>query len=1133
MRRFIRAVGAGVVLIVLVAGFPLGLAVTVGNPLSGWADLQAGDVSDTVIVDVLATMTWLAWAQFAWAVASEVLALAHRAPAPDLPELRTGPQHAARALVTAAFVALPVAVLAHDLTGAGAAAGRATIVTLASAPRTNGFAGADVASGGPGSSSSPVSTLTVTGEGPVPPSGPEPTAAQAPTPTAAARTREIMIRADGPRTYWDLAVAHLGDGQRWPEIWVLNAGRVQGDGRAMASPGLLRTGWTVLLPAPTSDRPDLPDRPATVDTTDGTTVYIVASGDWLGSIAQRFLGDFHDYPRLIAANPDLFTAAGSGAHGVLGDHIEPGWHLTLPAGARDRGQVRHAAGPGPSPANPPSGTTGSPAPDRPSRPPGSTEPPSPHPTGKQTPGPERSAAAPAPRPGRHTAAPTPTAAPSTAPGSGTTPPTGTPHLVPGPQDTNLAGGDTPGIALPGGWLDLPLAGAVLAAAAVIWRRRWRRNRSLTSRSGTGSATTSLVEEGDEDPDADLRPLPGVITHLRRAVRAHAATVHSEPRDLPTLVPVQGRDVDLQDTDGRSDPDSGPADAGQARMPRMVGPGPVAVRPHARHAEAASRGPRGTGARHVAVGITRQRKPPTPRPPQRGAEPVGLGPIPALGMGLIGPGALGAARALLVAALTTPAAQGPGVVGQILTTTETLRALFPSGSTIEALVAGRAADPRVQVAGTLEEALTRLESHLLERSRHHEHDAQYQDGTHPHDGQMPPLMLLTSLPPAAIGARLAADLTLGAGLHVSAVLLGRWQHAPTATVSAEGYTTDTATATSARRIAVLDEATALDLLRALTDTHPPDPVPEPATDHPPAEPATSTGAQAGSPDPLTSAQAAPRPGPGPVLSTGQPGTTAETIDSAGGGAPGAARVSITLFAAPTIWDRHGAPVPGLRQHARELLVYLAVHPEGAELPELMEAFWPDATLRRAGERLSTEVGDLRRRIREAADNKTLQPVINTGGHYHLDPALLDIDVWRLLDHLAHASATTDPTTRAHSLRSAVAVSTAELAEGQDYDWIHVHREHLRRERIRARQQLAAHPDTSTSEAAALLDAAAALDPTDEDLAQRAVRALTDLGDTDAAQRRLQSLRAALKAIDTQPSNATRRLMGNRSRGVHRA
>jgi LysM repeat protein len=67
-----------------------------------------------------------------------------------------------------------------------------------------------------------------------------------------------------------------------------------------------------------------------------TLVYHVAHGDNLGSIAQRFLGSFEAYPRLVAANSSLIT------HGP--DNIKPGWTLSLPSGARDTGVRSHATG---------------------------------------------------------------------------------------------------------------------------------------------------------------------------------------------------------------------------------------------------------------------------------------------------------------------------------------------------------------------------------------------------------------------------------------------------------------------------------------------------------------------------------------------------------------------------------------------------------------------------------------------------------------------------------------------------------------------------------------------------------------------------------------------------------------------
>ena len=48
---------------------------------------------------------------------------------------------------------------------------------------------------------------------------------------------------------WRLARVHLGTGTRWQEIFDLNRGRVQADGRTLRNPNLILIGWVLELPA--------------------------------------------------------------------------------------------------------------------------------------------------------------------------------------------------------------------------------------------------------------------------------------------------------------------------------------------------------------------------------------------------------------------------------------------------------------------------------------------------------------------------------------------------------------------------------------------------------------------------------------------------------------------------------------------------------------------------------------------------------------------------------------------------------------------------------------------------------------------------------------------------------------------
>ncbi|MBK8078498.1 MAG: hypothetical protein IPK24_23865 [Kineosporiaceae bacterium] len=56
MMRYARAFGATLILLATLVGLPVLLALTVGNPLHGWADLVADDLSDEVVIDVLAAV---------------------------------------------------------------------------------------------------------------------------------------------------------------------------------------------------------------------------------------------------------------------------------------------------------------------------------------------------------------------------------------------------------------------------------------------------------------------------------------------------------------------------------------------------------------------------------------------------------------------------------------------------------------------------------------------------------------------------------------------------------------------------------------------------------------------------------------------------------------------------------------------------------------------------------------------------------------------------------------------------------------------------------------------------------------------------------------------------------------------
>jgi DNA-binding SARP family transcriptional activator len=290
MARSRRAI-ALLALLALVAGLPAVLAVTVGYPLGGWPTLLAGDVSDAVVIDVLATVAYAAWGQFAVAVLGEGLAAMRGQPlSRPIPGVFAAQQHLARALVSAVLALGPV--------------GTSVVAIPAIA-----------------TAASPVATVSAA----VSVHGPDP------APGAIAKARSLSPRPayvvpedGGSRTYWDLAVAHLGSGERWEEIWDLNRGRIQPDGTAMTAPGLLRSGWTVVMPA---DAVGLVGR---IEGGEETSVRVEPDDTLSGISAREGVPDWTATWRANAGREQPHGERFTNPH-----LIKPGWTIDVPAAPVD------------------------------------------------------------------------------------------------------------------------------------------------------------------------------------------------------------------------------------------------------------------------------------------------------------------------------------------------------------------------------------------------------------------------------------------------------------------------------------------------------------------------------------------------------------------------------------------------------------------------------------------------------------------------------------------------------------------------------------------------------------------------------------------------------------------------------
>ncbi len=236
---------AALALTALIVGVPAVLAWAIGWPLPGsLQDLRevpaalSSPLAPSLVIDLLAVVAWLAWAHFAVCVLAELAAAARILRSRQTGEALRVPgggrsQELARRLVEAAFATALA-------TSVGVAAFSGTILTPARpaiAAASEASLPADVAAHAVPGRDAATATGPATASG-----GQRQTSATYP---------EYVVQAPHGGYYdslWDIAERFLGDGQRWREIFQLNEGREQTDGRELARPDLIRPGWRLQLP---------------------------------------------------------------------------------------------------------------------------------------------------------------------------------------------------------------------------------------------------------------------------------------------------------------------------------------------------------------------------------------------------------------------------------------------------------------------------------------------------------------------------------------------------------------------------------------------------------------------------------------------------------------------------------------------------------------------------------------------------------------------------------------------------------------------------------------------------------------------------------------------------------------------
>lgn len=491
---------------------------------------------------------------------------------------------------------------------------------------------------------------------------------------------------------------------------------------------------------------------------------------------------------------------------------------------------------------------------------------------------------------------------------------------------------------------------------------------------------------------------------------------------------------------------------------------------------------------------------------RGEQPVSVA-LAGLNIGFDGPGAAGAARAIAVDLLT--AAHHSRV--EVLLPHRDATALLDI--TDDDLTRLADAVPGLILVPDLDAALRHLETEVLHRARmmsdHNATDIAALRLADP--GEPLPTIVLITHPhdTQPLTSSLTAALQLAERYGIGGILLGPWPAGTTCHIDEDGHVlaadgpdADTWKDAELFHLPATDTADLLHLTATARGAH------EPA-DEPADEPTKVT--------------------------TGQPPAPQDTDDTDPGRAAGSLHapdlqhdqsrpVLLRLFGPVRIETTDGQLTTGLRRISRDLLAYLALHPDGITRDQGIEAIAPERDLESGTTMFHTAINNTRTALRKATGLREPMFITHAAGRYRLDPHLIDTDLWQLLralDTARHAETDTD---RAAALQQLAGLYTGELADDITHEWAETERERIRRTATDALTHLARllhdeHPD----DALAALEQAFAHDPTSEPLAQHLMRLQTQLGQPDAARRTHQLLTHHLGNLDIDPSEETDRLL----------
>jgi DNA-binding SARP family transcriptional activator len=208
-------------------------------------------------------------------------------------------------------------------------------------------------------------------------------------------------------------------------------------------------------------------------------------------------------------------------------------------------------------------------------------------------------------------------------------------------------------------------------------------------------------------------------------------------------------------------------------------------------------------------------------------------------------------------------------------------------------------------------------------------------------------------------------------------------------------------------------------------------------------------------------------------------------------------------------------PGTTPKQRELLAFLACHPDGVRRETLNEAIWPDANPDRPYNNLHYTLSTLRKAMTTATDGQVTNLVVTTGGRYRLDTEIVNTDYARLRAAIAHVSTAEG---RRRETQFFLNAYRGDLAEDMSTLWLDVPREAIRRDVLDALDTLARSED-EPGVRLKLLERIRGIDPYAEEAYREIMRTQARSGQRKAISRTVDLLCAKLDEIDEEPSAET--------------